>query len=102
LAGQFPDDGQTELIEILPKNGSAKAEHPCFLGITARNNRSFNWFMIGEKENRTINVQWIGQWSLFSRCGSSYEKCSFGLESNRHHMAATVSHRFSGTDRKST
>ena len=29
-------------------------------------------------------------------------KMLFGLESNRHHMAATVSHRFSGMDRKST
>src|SRR5713226_8964071 len=26
----------------------------------------------------------------------------FALESNRHHIAATVSHRFSGMDRKST
>jgi len=29
-------------------------------------------------------------------------KMLFALESNRHHMAATVSHRFSGMDRKST
>jgi hypothetical protein len=29
-------------------------------------------------------------------------KMSFALESNRHHMAATVSHRFSGMDGKST
>jgi hypothetical protein len=24
-----------------------------------------------EKHFRTINVQWIGQWGLFSRCSSS-------------------------------
>ncbi len=24
-----------------------------------------------EKHFRTINVQWIGQWGLFSRCGIS-------------------------------
>ena len=29
-------------------------------------------------------------------------KMLFAPESNRHHMAATVSHRFSGMDRKST
>ena len=29
-------------------------------------------------------------------------KMLFDLESNRHHMAATVSHRFSEMDRKST
>ena len=29
-------------------------------------------------------------------------KMLFALESNRYHMAATVSHRFSGMDRKST
>ena len=29
-------------------------------------------------------------------------KMLFALESNRHHMAATVSHRFAGMDRKST
>ena len=29
-------------------------------------------------------------------------KMLFALESNRYHMAATVSHRFSGIDRKST
>ena len=29
-------------------------------------------------------------------------KMLFALESNRHHMAATVSHRFSVMDRKST
>jgi|HubBroStandDraft_1064217.scaffolds.fasta_scaffold09745_5 hypothetical protein len=26
---------------------------------------------IERKHFRTINVQWIGQWGLFSRCGSS-------------------------------
>jgi hypothetical protein len=26
------------------------------------------------KDFRTINVQWIGQWGLFGRCGSSWNQ----------------------------
>jgi hypothetical protein len=44
--------GKQELIIDLPKNCSAKTEHPFLPAIPARNNRSFDWFVIGEKENR--------------------------------------------------
>ena len=42
------DVGKEELIYLLPANGRAK-----IISLSAKNNRSFDWFVIGEKKNRS-------------------------------------------------
>jgi len=45
--------GKQELINgSCPRMAVRKTEHPFLSSYSARNHRSFDWFVIGEKENR--------------------------------------------------
>jgi hypothetical protein len=44
--------GKQELIIDPAQEWQCETEHPFLPSYSARNNRSFDWFVIGEKENR--------------------------------------------------
>src|ERR1700675_2621731 len=67
---------QTELRS--DRNGRNLSQQAgCFFSIHPGESMGYCWSLCGvrwtpeRKAFRTINVQWIGQWGLFSRCSSS-------------------------------